>query len=186
MAQFLTRRALSRRAVLRGVGASLALPWLDAMVPAGRSMPVAPRVPRVLFVFAPNGVHVDSWRLPGPRLEDGLSPTLEPLAPHRSALTVLQGLTIDGGRAHGDGPGDHARSAASFLTCSHPFKTGGAEIRAGVSIDQVLAREVGGATAFASLEVGLEGGRAAGVCDSGYSCAYPNNISWRTESTPMA
>ncbi|MGA1524357.1 MAG: DUF1552 domain-containing protein [Planctomycetota bacterium] len=186
MAQFLTRRALSRRAVLRGVGASLALPWLDAMVPAGRSMPVAPRVPRVLFVFAPNGVHVDSWRLPGPRLEDGLSPTLEPLAPHRSALTVLQGLTIDGGRAHGDGPGDHARSAASFLTCSHPFKTGGAEIRAGVSIDQVLAREVGGATAFASLEVGLEGGRAAGVCDSGYSCAYSNNISWRTESTPMA
>lgn len=186
MAEFLTRRALSRRALLRGAGASLALPWLDAMVPAGRAAPAPRRVPRVLFVFAPNGVHVESWRLPGPRLEDGLSPTLAPLTPHRGALTVLSGLTIDGGRSHGDGPGDHARSAASFLTCSHPFKTGGAEIRAGVSIDQVLAREVGAATAFPSLELGLEGGRAAGVCDSGYSCAYSNNVSWRTESTPMA
>jgi hypothetical protein len=186
MAEFLTRRALSRRTLLRGAGAGLALPWLDAMVPAGRLGPRARRVPRVLFVFAPNGVHVESWRLPGSGLEDGLSPTLEPLAPHRSALTVLTGLTIDGGRSHGDGPGDHARAAASFLTCSHPFKTGGAEIRAGVSIDQVLAQEMGNETTFSSLELGLEGGRAAGVCDSGYSCAYSNNISWRTESTPMA
>lgn len=186
MAEILTRRSLSRRALLRGAGAAVALPWLDAMVPAGRSVSAPRRVPRVLFVFAPNGVHVESWRLPGARLEDGLSPTLEPLAPHRAALNVLTGLTIDGGRSHGDGPGDHARSAASFLTCSHPYKTGGAEIRAGVSIDQVLARETGGATAFSSLELGLEGGRAAGVCDSGYSCAYSNNVSWRTESTPMA
>ena len=135
-------------------------------------------------MFAPNGQDMASWT---PKNEGALalSPTLEPLKAYRKSILVISGLTINGGRALGDGPGDHAREGASFLTCAHPAKTGGADIKAGVSIDQVIAGHVGGATSFPSLEVGLEPGQAGGVCDSGYSCAYTNNISWRTESQPM-
>jgi hypothetical protein len=98
---------------------------------------------------------------------------------------VLSGLTHNNGRALGDGPGDHARAAASFLTGVHPKKTAGADIQVGVSADQVAAAHAGGATRFASLELGCEDGRLVGNCDSGYSCAYSNSISWRTPSTPM-
>jgi hypothetical protein len=176
-------RALDRRTFLRGAGAAIALPWLEAMQPAlGRPAP-APR--RALFVFAPNGKKMDEWTpaAAGPLGE--LPFLLEPLAPLRTRCTVFSGLAIDGGRAHGDGPGDHARAAASFLTCAHPKKTGGADLQAGVSVDQVLAARIGGASAFPSLELGMERGAAAGVCDSGYSCAYSNNISWRAPSTPV-
>jgi hypothetical protein len=177
--------ALSRRTFLRGAGAAIALPYLDAMRPALRGDRVVAR-PRTLFVFAPNGMKMDE-RTPaavGPRPE--LPYLLAPLAPVRDRLTVLSGLTLDGARAHGDGPGDHARAAAAFLTCSHPVKTGGTDIRAGTSIDQVVAAAVGASTRFPSLELGLEGGRAAGICDSGYSCAYSNHIAWRTPTTPIA
>jgi hypothetical protein len=116
----------------------------------------------------------------------GLSKTLAPLAPIQSKILVLSGLAQDMGRAHGDGAGDHARCAASYLTGAHPVKTSGGDIRVGVSVDQVAAREVGGATKLPSLELGIERGRNAGNCDSGYSCAYSSNISWRTATTPMA
>jgi hypothetical protein len=178
-------RALDRRTFLRGAGACIALPWLDAMVPAiARRQP--PVVRRALFVFAPNGMKMDEWKPATTGSDFELPFLLEPLQPVRSRVTVLSRLAIDGGRAHGDGPGDHARAAASFLTCAHPKKTGGADIQAGVSVDQVLAASIGGATQFASLELGLERGAAAGICDSGYSCAYSNNIAWRTPSTPVA
>lgn len=176
-------RALDRRTFLRGTGACLALPWLDAMQPA--IAPEPPPVRRALFVFAPNGMKMDEWKPAKSGRDFELPFLLEPLQPVRSRLTVLTGLAIDGGRAHGDGPGDHARAAASYLTCVHPKKTGGADIQAGVSVDQVLAAAIGGNTQFASLELGLERGAAAGICDSGYSCAYSNNISWRTPSTPV-
>jgi hypothetical protein len=180
-----TNRHLNRRTVLRGMGAAVALPWLDAMLPArGAARFEAPR--RVLFVFSPNGKKMDDWTPTAEGNEFELPHSLAPLAAVRERMTVFSGLAIDGGRAHGDGPGDHARSAGSFLTCAHPRKTGGADLHCGVSIDQVIAGAVGGATAFASLELGLERGAAAGVCDSGYSCAYSNNISWRTPSTPVA
>ena len=176
--------ALDRRSFLRGGAACLALPWLDAMQPAlGR--PPASR-PRCLFVFSPNGMHMARWRPEGVGAGAELVHTLAPLQPLRDRLTVFSGLAIDGGRPHGDGTGDHARSAASFLTCAHPRKTGGADLRAGISIDQRIAAAVGAGSAFASLELGLERGSAAGICDSGYSCAYSNNISWRSENTPVA
>jgi len=178
------RQALSRRMLLRGGAAAIALPWLESMRPAFAAPSKSQRPLRLAVVFAPNGQDMASWT---PRTEGALalSPTLEPLKAYRKSLLVLSGLTINGGRALGDGPGDHAREGASFLTCAHPVKTGGADIKAGVSIDQVIAGHVGGATSFPSLEVGLEPGQAGGVCDSGYSCAYTNNISWRTASQPM-
>lgn len=176
--------ALDRRAFLRGSSCALALPWLSAMQPALTATPPAPL--RCLFVFSPNGVNVAEWRLEGEGRDARFGRTLQALQPLRKRLTVWSGLAIDGGRGHGDGAGDHARAGGSFLTCAHPRKTGGADIEVGVSIDQVLAAQVGAAVSFASLELGMEKGAAAGICDSGYSCAYSNNISWRTPNTPVA
>jgi hypothetical protein len=110
--------------------------------------------------------------------------TLEPLTPYRESLLVLSGLTADKARANGDGPGDHARASAAFLTGSQPFKTDGANIKVGVSVDQVAAQKIGAATRFRSLEIGCEGGALSGQCDSGYSCAYSSNLSWSTPHTP--
>lgn len=162
----------------------MALPFLEAMRPA-----IGPREEprrRALFVFLPNGVKYDEWKPAREGRSPDLPYLLEPLAPVRERLTVISGLALDGGRAHGDGPGDHARAAASFLTCAHPKKTGGADLQAGISVDQVLAAHLGASTRFPSLELGLERGSAAGICDSGYSCAYSNNVSWRSPSTPVA
>jgi len=180
----LRRIAIDRRAVLRGGVACLALPWLDAMQPA-MTRPV-PAKPRAVFLFSPNGVNMDRWRPEGEGAEARFGPTMAALEPLTSRATVFSGLEIDGGRAHGDGPGDHARAVASFLTCAHPRKTGGADLQAGVSVDQVLAAKLGGDEPFASLELGMEGGRSAGVCDSGYSCAYSNNVSWSAPDRPVA
>jgi hypothetical protein len=115
-----------------------------------------------------------------------LTPSLTPLKPFKDDFMVLTGLTADKARPHGDGGGDHARAMAAFLTGRQPRKTDGADIRVGISVDQVAAEKVGRATRFASLEVGCEGGKNAGNCDSGYSCAYSSNLSWRGESTPMS
>ena len=141
---------------------------------------------RSVFVFYPNGVNPQHWRPDGVGRSAKYGRTLAPLQPLRDRVTVFSGLAIDGGRAHGDGPGDHARAASSFLTCAHPRKTGGSDIHVGVSVDQLMVEHLGVATTFPSLEVGMERGRKSGVCDSGYSCAYSGNISWRTPSTPVA
>ena len=179
----LRQLGLSRRLLLRGGAASLALPWLDAMAPAVAPRRAARR--RAVFIYAPNGVNVRAWRPDGSGTRAQFGATLAPLEQLRDRLTVFSGLAIDGGRAHGDGAGDHARSVASFLTCAHPRKTGGADIHVGTSVDQVIAQQIGDTTPFASLELGLERGRSAGTCDSGYSCAYSNNISWRSATTPV-
>lgn len=179
MANVVFRRHLSRRRFLVGAGAAIALPFLDAMVPAFGAPPRPPT--RSVFVFKPNGANMDEWM---PKAGHLSSPTLAALKPHKKSVTLWEGLAVDGARAHGDGPGDHARCASSFLTTAHPKKTGGADINVGVSIDQVIAQHVGGETRFASLELGCERGAAAGVCDSGYSCAYSNNVSWRTPNLP--
>lgn len=180
---------ISRRTVLRGMGTCLALPWLEAMLPVrsvlGGEAPVKPPV-RMAFLYVPNGMHMPDWT---PDQEgDGfeLKPIMQPLAGMRDYLTVLSGLTLDGARPHGDGGGDHARSVAAFLTGAHPRKTDGANIKNGVSVDQVAASKIGGKTRFPSLELGCEPSATAGNCDSGYSCAYTSNISWRDESTPVA
>ena len=111
---------------------------------------------------------------------------LEPLGAFKDDLLVLSGLTLNPARCLGDGGGDHARAMASFLTGRHPRKTEGADLCAGVSVDQLAARSLGQATRFASLEIGCEGGRNSGECDHGYSCAYQSNLSWQSESTPVA
>lgn len=183
MANVIRKLRLSRRAVLRGAGSAIALPWLSAMAPA--LTPRADAPVRACFIFFPNGVKMDDWTPEGEGRGYRFGHTLDPLEPYRDQVSVFSGLAIDGGRAHGDGPGDHARNASTYLTCVHPRKTGGRNIRAGVSVDQLIAKAVGRTTRFASLELGLEGGRLAGVCDSGYACAYSNNVSWRSPTTPV-
>ena len=138
------------------------------------------------FLYVPNGVHMPDWT---PRAEGrkfDLPPILEPLEAIKDDLLVLSGLTLNPARAHGDGGGDHARAMASFLTGRHPRKTGGAELRAGVSVDQVAAQRLRHLTRFPSLEIGCEAGQNGGECDHGYSCAYQSNLAWRSESAPLA
>jgi hypothetical protein len=183
----ITGKYLSRRTLLRGMGTAIALPILDAMTPAfAATSRLGAKPPcRMAVAYVPNGiVDITQWR---PSSEGALIDfprLIEPLAPYKDDLIVFSGLTQNGGRALGDGPGDHARAASSFLTGAHPRKTAGADINVGISMDQVAAQRIGGATRFASIELGCEDGRQVGNCDSGYSCAYSNSISWRTPSTP--
>jgi len=184
-----TAHVLPRRTFLRGLGAAIALPMLDAMLPsrvlagviAGKKAPV-----RMAFMFVPNGAHMPDWTPSADGADFDLPYILQPLQPHKSELLVLSGLTHDKGRANSDGGGDHARSAGSWLTGAQPLKSEGSQIRLGVSADQLVAGKIGNETRFASLELGLEPGRQGGKCDSGYSCAYSNTVSWRGETTPMA
>ncbi|MFG0294506.1 MAG: DUF1552 domain-containing protein [Maioricimonas sp. JB045] len=178
-------KPLARRTFLQGVGATLALPMLDAMRPA-RAAADGPAPRRLAYVFFPNGAIMPDWKPEAVGTDYELPRTLQPLAPYKSDLLVISGLAHDMARAHGDGAGDHARSCATFLPGSHPRKTDGADIEAGVSVDQVAASEIGKQTRLPSLELGIEAGRQAGSCDSGYSCAYSSNISWKSPSTPMA
>jgi hypothetical protein len=181
----MTRKHLARRTFLRGIGTAIALPFLDAMSPAM----AAPRARskaavRMAFTYVPNGVIMPSWTPSADGAGFDLPAILQPLEAFRQDLIVFTGLSQVNGRALGDGPGDHARAASTFLTGVHPRKTAGADIQVGVSVDQVAAQAVGGETRFASLELGLEHGRLVGNCDSGYSCAYSNSVSWRTPSLP--
>ena len=191
--RFAPRSQISRRTVLRGLGTAIALPWLEAMGGGGlragaqafaKESSARPPV-RAAWLFAPNGKHMPDWTPKQAGASFDLPWILEPLAEHREQLLVLSGLAQDQARAHGDGPGDHARSAAVFLTGAHPVKTSGAGIRVGVSVDQAAAAKIGAKTRFPSLELGIEAGAQNGGCDSGYSCAYSSNMSWRTPTTPM-
>ena len=176
-----TNRALNRRTVLRGLGAAVGLPFLDAMMPARAAVnsPI-----RIGFVYTPNGMIPKGW-LPAKEGRDfEITPTLRPLEPFREDVIVVSNLTHRTAAALGDGAGDHARAGATWLTGVHPKKTEGAEIRAGISADQIAAKELGKATQFASLELGLEEPSFVGGCDSGYSCAYTNTISWRGPTSP--
>lgn len=176
------RKHVPRRAFLKGVGASIALPLLDAMTPALGAY----RAPvRLAFVYVPNGVVMESWTPASTGAGFEMPRILKPLEPLRGDFLVLSGLDDHNGQALGDGAGDHARAGASFLTGVHCRKTAGADVRGGVSADQVAARRIGSLTRFPSLELGCEDSRTVGNCDSGYSCAYTNSISWRTETMPM-
>lgn len=181
----MTRLEIHRRTLLRGMGISLGLPLLEAMFPRRAWGAVRPPV-RLAFVFFPNGAIMPSWKPQETGAHFRLPETLAAIERHRREFTVISGLAQDNGRAKGDGPGDHARCSASFLTGAHPVKTSGADIAVGVSVDQVAAQQIGNLTRLPSIELGIERGRNAGSCDSGYSCAYSNNISWKTATTPMA
>jgi hypothetical protein len=164
------------------LGASIALPFLDAMTPAFAATKQAPL--RMAFTYVPNGISMNAWTPAKVGTDFEMSRILAPLAPYKDRLLLLSGLTHHNGFPLGDGAGDHARAAATFLTGVHPRKTSGADIAAGISVDQMAAQKLGGKTRFGSIELACEDGRLVGNCDSGYSCAYSNSISWRTPSQP--
>ena len=159
---------------------SMAPGLTHAALPSAKSLPR-----RMAFVYLPNGMNMADWTPKNVGTDFDLPATLQPLQPFQKDMLVLSGLTHDKGRANGDGAGDHARASASYLTACQPRKTQGADIRVGVSVDQVAGAKLGQYTRLPSLELGCDHGKQAGNCDSGYSCAYSFNISWKTESTPM-
>ena len=182
-----TKRCISRRMMLRGVGASLALPFLDAMVPAFAAVrqTAAKRRPRMGAFYVPNGIIMGSWT-PAETGPLQLPPTLEALRPIQDKVLVLSGLTnhVAYGRP-GEGVGDHARASGTFLTGSHIKKTEGADTLAATSVDQLVAKRYENETPLASLELSLDSKELVGACDPGYSCAYSQTISWRTPTTPL-
>jgi hypothetical protein len=181
----ITKKALPRRAFLRGLGTTLALPLLDSMIPA-LAVAGATKAPvRLGFVFHPVGMILDKWMPTAEGTAFEFTPTMKALEPFREHLTVFTGLAQVNGRALGDGAGDHAREGATWLTGVHPKKTEGVGIHAGISADQLAARELGKSTQLSSLELGLESPSLAGGCDSGYSCAYTNTVAWRGPTTPL-
>ena len=185
---FISQKHLPRRTVLRGLGASLALPLLDGMVPAYAALrkTAANPVRRLGVCYVPNGMEMRAWTPAGKGRELELSQILQPLAPFRSQTNVLTGLADKVAVPRpGEGIGDHARASATFLTGVHVKKTEGADIRAGVSMDQIAARQLGAETQLASLELGVDSVETLGACDAGYSCAYTNTIAWRTATTPL-
>jgi len=180
----ISRKSINRRAVLRGAGAALALPLIDAMTPA-LSAPAA-RPMRLSFIETPNGVWMDHWTPKAEGADFALPPTLEPLADFRDRMLVLSGLDQHQAAALGfEIGGDHPRACAAWLTGAHCKMTSGADLRAGISVDQVAARDFGRYTQLASLELGLDPPDVVGACESAYSCAYYNTISWRNETTPL-
>ncbi|MFM8274207.1 MAG: DUF1552 domain-containing protein [Gemmata sp.] len=181
------KKSISRRTALKGLGTAVALPFLESLAAAAPAATTAAGAPkRLAFFYVPNGVNMNAWVPSATGALKELTGTLAPLDPYREYVSVLSGLTCDKARANGDGPGDHARAMSAFLTGRQARKTHGADIRSGISADQHVASVVGDKTRFPSLELGIERGQMAGNCDSGYSCAYSSNLSWRGESTPNA
>ena len=184
----ITKTHLPRRTFLRGVGATLALPLLDGMVPALsplRASAAAP-VKRLGVVYVPNGIVMNQWTPDTTGSGFEMKPVMQPFEPFRDRLTVLSGLANKHGDAlPGEGAGDHARAAGAFLTGVHPKKTAGADIRAGVSMDQIAAREFAQETQLASLELSLDSKEPLGACDPGYSCVYANTLNWLGDTTPL-
>lgn len=184
-------KQLSRRTLLRSGSTVLALPLLDAMLPgmsssgwARASAGTGAAPARIVWVYVPNGMRVDKLApaVAGPLKE--LPPTLKPLAPLLAHVTVIRGLAQDKGRANGDGPGDHARACASWLTGTQPLKSPDGRLRVAISADQIAARALGVSTRRASLEIGCEPTVPGGQCDSGYPCAYSSNLAWISPTVP--
>jgi len=190
---FITKAALPRRLFLRGAGATLALPLLDAMVPAMTALAQTPAAPlrRLGFVYGPNGVArnfsgINYWTPKGEGSSFELSPILTPLAPFRDRLVVVSGLAQHQADAHDDGAnGDHTRGTSSWLTGVHPKRTEGADVRNGTSVDQIAAAAIGRDTALPSLELAIDLNFLGGQCENSYSCAYLNTLAWRTPTTPL-
>jgi len=180
-----TGKHLPRRTFLKGLGAAVALPMLDAMTPAFAA-PALKRTPtRLAFTYIPNGVTLQAWTPAAAGREFEFTRILKPLEALREHTLVITGLAQQNANALADGAGDHARAAACYLTGVHPRKTAGADIQAGVSVDQIAAGAIGGDTRFPSIELGCDESRTVGNCDSGYSCAYTNSLSWRSPTSPM-
>ncbi len=182
----ISKKMLPRRTVLRGLGTALALPMLDAMVPAlsGISGRAAEPVRRLGWVYCPNGMAMDAW-MPAAKESLDLSTTLSPLAPYRDQTVVVSGLAQGQAEALGDGNGEHTRATATWLNGVHPRETEGADVRAGKTADQIAADQLGRTTPLGSLELAIDQDFLVGSCDNGYSCIYMNTIAWRDETTPL-
>lgn len=188
--------SLSRRRFLRGLGACMALPALESLIPAralaaetvaGNLARTATGAPlRMAFVYFPNGAIQPNWWPKGEGRDFELAHTMEPLAPVKHQLQVLGGMDHVNATPGPDGAGDHARASGTFLTGVRVKKTAGSDIQAGISIDQVTANQIGHITRFPSLELTCDAVRKSGNCDSGYSCAYQYNLAWRSPNTPVA
>lgn len=181
---------LSRRFLLRGAGASMALPWLEAMTLRRSEAQGMTPPKRFLAFYVPCGIRMNRWTPAATGAGFALTPILAPLGQRGQDASVQGDVTVISGLANRparpDGPGDHASGTGAFLTARHPFKTESTNIRNGISLDQVFANAWRGQTRFASLELGTDGGGSSGNCDSGYSCAYARNISWASETQPLA
>ena len=178
----ITKMALPRRTFLRGVGATLALPLLDAMVPAASAMTRAAAAPprRLGFVYIPMGMNPVPWTPPEVGRLTTLSQSLSPLVPHLDNVTVVTNLEIDAAHT----TGNHASANSSFLTCVRPKRTEGSDYVNGTSVDQIAAQQVGGDTPLPSLELGTDLIAQVGNCDNGYACAYMNSLSWASPTAP--
>jgi hypothetical protein len=181
-----TRKALNRRTILKGFGAAIGLPLLDAMTPAFASTLPANQPVRLAWFYLPNGIDMRNWTPPaegplGARLPD----ILAPLAPLKDDITVISNLTANWGRPLLVGAGDHGRALAAYMTGVEVYRTAGADLKLTTSADQIAANANGHLTRLPSLEVGLEETRQAGNCDNGYSCAYCYNVSWKTPTQPL-
>jgi len=186
---FITRRAVPRRMFLRGIGAAIGLPLLDAMVPAMSQS--APQVRRLGFIYLPNGVAmnfsgINYWKPDGEGAEFELSPILTPLRPYRERLSVITGLAHHQADALDDGAnGDHTRATSSWLTGVHCKRTEGADVENGVSADQIAADVLGRDTVLPSLELGIDLNFLSGQCENSYSCVYLNTLAWRSPTAPL-
>jgi hypothetical protein len=182
-------KRLPRRTFLGGIGTFIALPVLDAMLPAFASAKetaaLAKAPTRISFNYIPNGAIMEHWTPKGVGPSFEFTRILKPLEPFREDVLVLSRLAHTQANELGDGGGDHARAGACFLTAMHPRKTAGADISVGISADQIAAQQLAAQTRLGSIELGCEDSRTVGNCDSGYSCAYTNSISWRGPATPM-
>jgi hypothetical protein len=184
---FISKKHLSRRTLLRGVGAAVSLPLLDSMVPASTALAATAANPksRLGFIYIPHGKVMDKFTPATEGKGFEFPSTLKPLEPYRERLTVVSGLAAIGAESQGDGGGDHSRCAPYYLSGVHAKRTEGDDIRAGQTIDQIAAEKIGQDTPLPSLELGTEDTGLVGVCDVGYSCAYMNSIAWKTASTPL-
>ena len=179
---FLTGKHLDRRTLLKGVGAAIALPWLDAMRPA-MAAKLANQARRVAVVYVPNGIVMKDWKPADVGAEFAFTRILKPLEPFRQDITVLSGLANNAAnKARGGG---HAKASGSFLSGTPPKYTAGPDVHAGVTFDQLAAKHWSAETRVASLQIGCEDSRMVGNCDTGSSCAYTNSLSWKDPDTPL-
>ncbi len=175
--------SLPRRTFLRGLGAAVALPFLDAMAPAMSARTGAAL--RFAAIYCGNGANMNDWTPPTEGVGFAFSPILKPLEPFRNQTLVVTGLDNFQATDQGDSGGQHPRAAPAFMSCEHPKQTEGADVRAGTTVDQMIAKHVGGETKLPSLEVSLDRNDVVGACDHGYACAYMNSMSWKTPTTPL-
>jgi hypothetical protein len=180
---FVKKLSLDRRTFLRAAGATFALPMLDAMNPAFAATTRA--VPRIGFLYIPNGVNPNTWTPTGSGKQFTFSPVLSPLEPFKDKVTVLTNMAHHCADRQNDGAGDHSRATGAFLSGCHAKRTQGDDLHLGVTADQIAARSLGKDSLLPSLELSLEDRNIAPLCDEGYTCAYSNTLSWSSATTPL-